>query len=87
MNKLLDAMSHVESEDISNVIKFLEDYIVTHFGAEETYMTKYNYPIYISHKTQHEGFVKEFLDIKKSLYQKVTHYPLRSLLIAGYAAG
>lgn len=52
---------------IGDVIKFLEDYIVVHFGEEEGLMQKYAYPEYKGHRAQHEYFMKEFAELKKEL--------------------
>lgn len=49
------------------MIKFLEDYIVFHFGEEEKYMKKYNYPAYRAHKARHEKFIENFIELKKEL--------------------
>lgn len=52
---------------IGDVIKFLEDYVVFHFGEEEKYMVQFNYPNYQAHKTQHEKFIENFNELKKEL--------------------
>jgi len=52
---------------ISDVIKFLEDYVVFHFGEEESYMRQFNYPGYTAHKAQHEKFIVNFNELKKEL--------------------
>ena len=52
---------------ISDVIKFLEDYVVFHFGEEERYMRQFNYPGYAAHKAQHEKFIANFNELKKEL--------------------
>ncbi len=52
---------------ISDVIKFLEDYVVFHFSEEESYMRQFNYPGYPAHKAQHEKFIANFKELKKEL--------------------
>lgn len=52
---------------ISDVIKFLEDYVVFHFSEEEKYMQQFSYPGYQAHKTQHEKFIENFNELKKEL--------------------
>lgn len=52
---------------IGDVIKFLEDYVVFHFGEEEKYMQQFGYPGYQAHKTQHEKFIENFNELKKEL--------------------
>lgn len=52
---------------IGDVVKFLDDYIVFHFGEEEKLMQKYEYPEYSGHRAQHEKFIKDFARLKKEL--------------------
>lgn len=45
INDLLDACNQGRGkEEVQKVIRFLEEYVATHFGEEEKYMEKYNYP-------------------------------------------
>lgn len=68
INSLVDAIKqHVCKYKISDVIKFLEDYVHIHFGEEEKYMLKYEYPHYSFHKSQHEHFKKELANLKPEL--------------------
>ncbi|MEN8261963.1 MAG: bacteriohemerythrin [Nitrospirota bacterium] len=52
---------------IGDVIKFLDDYIVYHFGEEEKIMQKYRYPDYAKHKAQHKIFLDNFEKLKVEL--------------------
>jgi hemerythrin len=52
---------------IGDVIKFLEDYVVFHFGEEERYMLLFGYPDYPAHKAQHDKFIANFNELKKEL--------------------
>jgi len=68
INTLVDAIKqHVCKYKISDVIKFLEDYVHTHFAEEEKYMLKYEYHGYEFHKAQHEHFKKELSLLKPEL--------------------
>jgi len=68
VNNLIEAMAKAKGkEEIGKVISFLEKYVVTHFGTEERYMAKFNYPDYASHKEMHSQFVKDFISLKKEL--------------------
>ncbi|MDH4224609.1 MAG: bacteriohemerythrin [Deltaproteobacteria bacterium] len=70
INQLLDACTQGKgSEEVGGVIKFLEDYVVTHFGDEQNLMTKYQYPEYESHFAMHVKFVEEFQKLK-GLFEK-----------------
>jgi hemerythrin len=60
INDLLDAMRIGKGkEEVGKVLKFLEDYTVYHFGNEENYMKKHNYPDYEGHKAQHTSLIND----------------------------
>jgi hemerythrin len=66
INGLLDSCGQGNGkEEVGKVIKFLDDYIVTHFGREEKYMIDNNFPDYPAHKEQHSQFIKNFSDLKR----------------------
>ncbi|MBI5236325.1 MAG: hemerythrin family protein [Deltaproteobacteria bacterium] len=66
VNAFLDAMQQQKGkEEIGNVLKFLENYVVMHFGTEERYMEKIKFKRIAEHKAQHADFIKTFTDIKK----------------------
>jgi len=68
INDLVDAIKqHTCKYKISDVVKFLDDYIVFHFGEEEKLMQRYGYPGYEQHKKQHEHFMENFKELKKEL--------------------
>lgn len=68
INSLFDACQQGKGKDeVMNVLKFLEDYIITHFAAEEKFQRENSYPDYPSHKAMHEEFKKEFYTFKKEL--------------------
>jgi hemerythrin len=51
--------------DKHRVIRFLEDYAVTHFSAEEAYMQKHACPEYDLHKKQHAMYLNNLSDLNK----------------------
>jgi len=66
VDSLIYVMNNGKGEDdIKEIIKFLEEYVVEHFGTEESYMIKYNYPGYSLQKEQHEAFKKDFAELKR----------------------
>lgn len=68
INDLLDAMGKGKSKDeVGNVFKFLENYVVFHFAEEEKQMTQFNFPGLNSHKTEHTKFKTTALDLKSQL--------------------
>ena len=65
INNLLDACKMGKGKaEVKNVIQFLDDYVVTHFAAEESYMQKHDYPGYAEHKAQHLVFMENFAKLK-----------------------
>ena len=52
-------------EIMADVLKKLIDYTAYHFGAEEKYMVKFNYPEYKQHKAEHDTFVHKALSLQK----------------------
>lgn len=54
-------------EQIDGVIKYLQDYVVLHFGSEEKLQKQHNYPEYQAHKAQHDKFIEDFLALKEKI--------------------
>ena len=68
INNLDSAMKQGRAkEEVVRLIQFLDTYVIIHFGAEEKYMTDYDYAGYALHKTKHDWFKKEFSDIRTKL--------------------
>ncbi len=68
INNLLDACVQGKGKDeVLSILKFLDDYVIVHFTAEEGLQKRYNYPNYTSHKTLHAEFKKSIYDIKKMI--------------------
>ncbi|MBI3397998.1 MAG: hemerythrin family protein [Deltaproteobacteria bacterium] len=71
INNLLDACTQGKGkEEVGSVIKFLEDYIITHFNAEEAIQKKNGYPDYETHKGLHDEFRKNFSELKNRFETK-----------------
>lgn len=54
-------------DKLSEVLQFIQDYVVIHFGTEEKLMVNYGYPEYNLHKGEHARLVAEFLEKKAAL--------------------
>jgi hemerythrin len=67
MADLYDSVKNFDSsiDQFQTVVKFLDDYIVYHFTAEESAMEKAHYPHIEIHKQQHEKFRKQFEEFKQ----------------------
>lgn len=65
VNDLTEAMWDGRGrEQAQKLMVFLGDYVVLHFGAEESLMLKQNYGGYKAHKQLHDKFVEEFVRFK-----------------------
>lgn len=52
-------------EEVKRLLGFLDDYVTTHFRAEEKIQQEYNYPDYLHHKDQHRWFMDELAKLKE----------------------
>lgn len=67
-NDLLAAMSQGKGrEEVTTVLEFLGDYVVTHFGTEERYMSRYGYPDRRNHASLHSSFIAEFNSLEAKI--------------------
>ncbi len=68
INNLLEACHVGKGRDQAcEMLKFLDEYVVSHFGDEEQYMIKNNYPGYAEHKAKHVEFIKNYIIVKKQV--------------------
>lgn len=65
VNDLSEAMWEGKGrEQMQKLVEFLGEYVIFHFGAEESLMVQKNYPHYSSHKLLHDRFVEDFAQFK-----------------------
>lgn len=65
INALLDAMNVGRGKDeVLRLFKFLDEYCVVHFAAEEKAMRDLGYPEAGAHIAQHADFIKEISGLK-----------------------
>lgn len=65
INEMLDACGRGKGkEKVGGLLAFLEDYVITHFGAEERYMELYRYPGHADHKVKHDELIKQLATLK-----------------------
>jgi hemerythrin len=59
-NALLEACNQGKGkEEVRGLLLFLNDYIKTHFAAEEELQIRHEYPGYAAHKEQHDIFIQK----------------------------
>lgn len=64
-NSLLNACDEGKGdEEVKKLLGFLDDYVATHFRAEEKIQQEYGYPDYLHHKDQHRWFTDELAKLK-----------------------
>lgn len=68
INGLLDAISeNVGAEEAVDLLDFLDNYVIFHFGDEERLMKTYDYPMSAAHMSEHEVFKKDISAIRTKI--------------------
>jgi hemerythrin len=68
VNCLLTALEAKRSfAELDEMVVFLGDYVVTHFGSEERLMQETAYPDFPAHKHAHAAFVNDFERLRADL--------------------
>ena len=68
INRMLEACNQGKGKEVLNeILGFLENYVIIHFGTEEKLMQQYNYPDYANHKKHHEQFIQSFMGLKQEM--------------------
>jgi hemerythrin len=66
INQLHDAMkSGMASALLGDIFQSLISYTATHFADEEKVLKAQGYPDFIKHKSEHEKFVQQVLELQK----------------------
>jgi hemerythrin len=70
INDLYSAMRAGRGREVlGGIIDKMSQYAVEHFKTEETYMTRFGYSDYSSHKASHDAFIAKVSDFKQSFSQ------------------
>jgi hemerythrin len=73
INSLLDAMNlGLGKNEVVRLFKFLDEYIVIHFDAEEQVMHKFGYPEMLSHLEEHTRFIEDVSNMKDEADEALT---------------
>ena len=71
VNDLMDACSQGRGRDqIQQTVRFLNDYVMKHFGDEERLQTQSKYPNYPAHKQFHDGYCRQLSQVTQELLQQ-----------------
>jgi hemerythrin len=54
-------------DELSNLLTFLDEYIRSHFELEEQLQIDYDFPGYLKHKEEHEGFIRNLRTLEEQL--------------------
>ena len=54
-------------DELKGLLGFLGDYVITHFRDEEAIQRQHQYPGYLEHKNQHDGFVVRLEALKQEI--------------------
>ncbi len=72
-NRLLEACNAGKGRDeVLKVLLFLNDYIRSHFSAEEELQTRFSYPDYPSHQAQHNRFIQTVEELERQFKEEGT---------------
>ncbi|MCP4726614.1 MAG: hemerythrin family protein [bacterium] len=71
INILLDSIvKEKKLAECGKIMKFLQNYTMAHFGTEENFMIKHEYPGYKSHKNEHTKFISLIEDLTDEYLEK-----------------
>jgi hemerythrin len=81
LDRFLDSvLKGEEKQEVGQILKFLIDYCVVHFGTEELYMQKHDYPGYAGHKKAHERLTNDVLNIQHQMEEGITSQHVVTLI-------
>lgn len=71
INELIDACHKGKGpEAVGEVLTFLDSYVRLHFGTEENYMRKYDFPGFEEHRLQHQEFMANLSEVRRRFTQE-----------------
>ena len=66
--RLIDACDDGKGRgELGRLLGYFQDYVVTHFGAEEQHMVCHAYPRYDAHKAEHMLFISALSGLREKL--------------------
>ncbi|BCS55454.1 bacteriohemerythrin [Geobacter sp. SVR] len=55
------------ASELQKLLKFLNDYVVTHFNFEESLQQVRGYPDYEAHRSEHQSFIKKIGELESEI--------------------
>jgi hemerythrin len=68
--RLLDGLRLGEPDDVGELLRYLHEYVVEHFGAEEALMREARYAGTLRHKAEHDRFVSDLRGLAREYDRK-----------------
>lgn len=57
-------------DELKQLLSFLEEYVLTHFRAEEAIQILHRYPAYEAHRAEHQYFIQQLNKLKAETQQE-----------------
>ncbi len=68
--RFIAALRAGDRSEVARVVRYLSDYVVLHFAAEERYMLEIGFPGFEGHRAAHESFREDFDALVADLARK-----------------
>jgi hemerythrin len=68
--KLITALRAGDRTEVEPLVRYLDEYVVEHFSAEERYMREIGYPGLEAHRATHEAFREDFAEMLRDYVRK-----------------
>ncbi|MDR3212160.1 MAG: hemerythrin family protein [Planctomycetota bacterium] len=62
-------LDHTQRNRVEEMLTFLGDYVVKHFGVEELMQKSSNFPHAAEHKLMHDNFITAFVKLNKEYHE------------------
>jgi hemerythrin len=70
-NNLLTACNQGKGRDeVNSMLRFLGEYVRSHFAMEEQLQLRHAYPEYAAHKEEHEGFIRDLKQLESQFSEE-----------------
>ncbi|HET9554022.1 MAG TPA: bacteriohemerythrin [Anaeromyxobacteraceae bacterium] len=83
--RLVRALEAGDRSGVEPVLRYLSDYVVSHFACEERWMAETEYPGLAAHRDQHQRFTDDFRAMVRE-YQRKGPTPLVALTVHEWLA-